>query len=298
MVRFAWDRPSCRAALRMLALLAGSALLLLAGCTLRRTFDVQGRVVGFGDDGRTVIVEHEAVPNLMPAMTMSFKVRNADALAGFAQRDAIRFRLVLTRDSSWIDQLVALPDSAVAAYPAGQPDPAYPAPADPTILAEGDAIPPFTLIDQHGEAVQQADFEGRALLLTFIYTQCPIPEYCPRLSRHFHTLHPRLHERYGDRVRLLSISFDPENDTPETLRAYARRYTEDTARWTFATGTPDEIARLAQAFGVFYKPEGGQFDHNLATALIDPQGQVFRLWRGNTWQPDAVLQAVDAMLGL
>ena len=276
-------------------LLLSIVFLILAGCTLRRTYEVTGRVVGFGDDGRTVIVEHEDVPGLMPAMTMSFTMRDGRVLDSVAVHEAVRFQLIVTRDSSWIDRLEILPDSAVAEHPAGPPDPLFETTASP-LLTTGDRIPPFTLVNQDGETFGSTDFEGTALLLTFIYTRCPLPDFCPLLSRHFQHLQPRLIERFGDRVHLLSISFDPKHDTPEVLRDYARRYTEDTRQWTFATGSPEEIARVAGGFGVFYTQDGQDFDHNLATALIGPDGQVRRLWRGNDWQPEAVLEAVEAVL--
>ena len=232
----------------------------------------------------------------MPAMTMSFKVLEGTSLDGLVVQDAVQFRLVVTRDNSWIDNLTTLPDSAVAAYPAGEPDPAYASAESAPMLLQGDSLPPFTLVNQHGEAFQLSDYQGRALLLTFIYTRCPLPEYCPRLSRHFQTLQPRLIEQYGDAVQQLSISFDSDHDTPEVLQSYARRYTDNTAQWTFATGSPENIARITRAFGVVYEENGQVFDHNLATALITPEGRLHRLWRGNLWQPDEVMTALDKLL--
>ncbi len=281
---------------RRLLLLLSLALLVLAGCTLRRTYEVTGRVVGFGDDGRTVIVEHEDIPGLMSAMTMAFTMRHGTALDGIALREAVRFRLVVTRDSSWIDRLETLPDSAVADHPAGTPDPLFEPSASSPLLTTGASVPPFTLVNQDGETFQSVAFEGRLLLLTFIYTRCPLPDFCPRLSRHFQNLQPRLIDRFDDRVHLLSISFDPSHDTPEVLHTYARRYTDNTRQWTFATGAPEEIARVAGGFGVFYTDNGEEFDHNLATALIGPDGRVRRLWRGADWQPEEVLEAIEEVL--
>ena len=272
-------------------------LLVLAGCMLRRTYQVQGRIVGFGDDRRTLIVQHEEIEGLMPAMTMSFKVIDGTSLDDLVVQDAVAFRLVMTRDSSWIDNLTVLPDSAVAAYPAGEPDPAFASPESAPMLLQGDSIPAFTLINQHGDAFELSDYRGRALLLTFIYTRCPLPEYCPRLSGHFQTLQTRLIEQYGDAAQQLSISFDPEHDTPEVLQAYARRYTDNTTQWTFATGSVEEIERITRAFGVVYEENGQVFDHNLATALVSPDGRLHRLWRGNTWNPDEVMAALGKLLG-
>lgn len=281
---------------RRLLLLLSLSLLVFGGCTLRNTYEVKGRVVGFGDDGRTVIIEHEDIPGLMPAMTMPFTLGDTTSLDDFAVRDAVRFRLVVTRRHSWIDRLETLPDSAVAEYPSGVPDPLFESSGTAPLLAPGDTIPPFTLVNQDGEAFEAADFEGKVLLLTFIYTRCPLPDFCPLLSRNFQVLQPRLIERYDDRVHLLSISFDPSHDTHEVLHGYARRYTDDTRHWTFATGSPEAIARVAGSFGVFYTASGEEFDHNLATALIGPDGRLRRLWRGNHWQPEEVLETVEEML--
>lgn len=270
-------------------------LFIAFGCSLQRSYEGQGRVVGFGDDGQTVIIEHEDIPRLMPAMTMPFQVQDSTALASFAVGDALGFTLYLTRDSSWIANLVPLPDSAVARHPAGSPDAFLDASATP-LLEPGDAVPDAELVIQDGTTITLHDFRGQVLLLTFIYTRCPIPNFCPLLSRQFQRLQPVLAERFGEEVHLLSLSFDPAYDTPATLRDYADRYTRDTSTWSFATGTEDTIAELASRFGVFFSATGDTFDHNLTTALIDQEGRVVRRWRGNDWQPDEVLAAITNML--
>ncbi|HMB89455.1 MAG TPA: SCO family protein [Rhodothermales bacterium] len=270
-------------------------LLLTVGCGLQRSYEGQGRIVGFGDDGRTVIIEHEDIPRLMPAMTMPFQVQDSTELTSFAQGDALRFTLHLSRDSSWIADLIPLPDSAVARHPAGAPDAFLDATATP-LLEPGDAVPVATLVNQAGETINLADFQGRALLLTFIYTRCPLPDFCPLLSRQFQRLQPVLANRFGDEVHLLSISFDPAYDTPATLRDYARRYTQNTSTWSFTTGSEEAIADLASRFGVFFAANGDTFDHNLTTALIDQEGRVVHLWRGNDWQTEDVLAAVSDLI--
>lgn len=288
--------------LRCLALLAAIlAGTLLAGCWPSQTHDVRGRVVGFGDDGRTVIVEHEDVPGLMPAMTMPFTATDPDAVRSLNVGDAVAFSFSLTRDSSWIDEVRTLPDSAVAANPAGEPEPlpAASAASSAPFLTGGDPVPPFSLVDQDGQPVRRSDFEGQAFAVTFIYTSCPVPDFCPLMSRRFAALQPRLQERFGERARLLSISFDPERDTPAVLANYAAQYTDDTQRWTFATGTPEAIAQLAAAFGVFTKEGQGddqQIVHNLTTAVVGPEGRVRQIWRGNDWTTGDVLQAIERAL--
>ncbi len=264
-------------------------------CDLQRSFDVQGRIVGFGDDGRTVLVEHEDIPRLMPAMTMSFQTDAPGMLEGFETGQAIRFTLHVARDSSWISDLVALPDSAVALHPAGTPDPVFQ--QDTVLLRPGDPAPDVALLDQNGTAFQLSGFQGKALVVTFIYTRCPLPDYCPLMSRNFQVLQPITRERYGDRVHYLSISFDPEYDTPEVLRTYAARYTDALDTWTFATGEREAIATAAIACGVYYEAEAGEIIHNLATVLMGPDGRVRQIWRGNSWQPSDVLKALPDVLG-
>lgn len=275
---------------------------LLAGCTPSQTHEVRGRVVGFGDDGRTVIVEHEEVPGLMPPMTMPFTAADTGAVGDLSVGDAVAFSYTLTRDSSWIEQVRRLPDSAVAARPAGETTavPEASLASRAPLLTPGDAVPPFDLVNRRGQPVRRADFEGQAFAVTFIYTSCPVPDFCPLMSERFAQLQPRLAERFGDRARLLSISFDPERDTPAVLSDYADRYTTASPpQWTFATGTPQEIARLMAAFGVFTKEGQGdeqQILHNLTTAVIGPDGRLQQIWRGNDWTTEEVLQAMERAL--
>jgi protein SCO1/2 len=276
----------------------GGAYLWLAGPGA--AYDARGRVAGFGQDGRSLIVEHEAVEGYMEAMTMSFDVKDTTALSGLDVGDAIGFRLHTGAGrSSWITHLERLPDSAVARHPAGKNVPGYArkAATSSTVLAEDDASPGFTLArDLHGDTVRTSNYRGKALLLNFIYTNCPLPDYCPLMSKNFAQVQNRLADSLQSGVQLLSVSFDPENDTPEVLRAYARRYDADTTNWTFATGTKKQVERITNRFGVFTQQEGGQITHNLRTVLIGPKGHIQRIWRGNDWQPQAAGRAVQRVL--
>lgn len=272
-----------------LALLAG--LLVFQLGTLSPTYAVQGRVVGFGNDGRTLLVAHEDIPGFMPAMTMPFSVDDPAEAALLEVGQAVGFTLHVAPNQTWITDLSVLPDAAVP--PLAQSPLAAAAPDSVGLLAVGDAVPNVTLVDQDGTPFQLADLQGRRVVLTFIYTRCPLPDYCPRLSLQFQALRDQLGPAQED-VQLLSVSFDPAYDTPAVLRTYAAQYTPDTARWTFATGTLEQIATLAAAFGVFYEADGATFDHNLTTALIDAEGRVAHLWRGNTWRAADVMGQLDA----
>jgi len=282
----------------------GLALVLVAGVLVylflfwTQTYEGRGRVAGIKDGGKTLVVEHEKIPGYMPAMTMPLPVKDSARAASLSPRQAIQFRLAVSDDSAWIESFEVLPDTAVPRHPArtiqrmpGAED------ADRPLLREGDVVPgDLSLTAQDSTSIQLRDFRGRALVLTFIYTRCPLPTYCPRMSKQFATLQPTLRDRVGDRAHLLSVSFDPDHDTPAVLRDYASRYTDRLDTWTFATGNSTEIQRITDRFGVFTKTEDGEITHNLVTAVIGPAGTVQRLFRGNDWQPGDVLQAVERVL--
>ncbi len=261
----------------------------MAACGPRaRTFDVKGRVAGFADDARTVFIDHEAIPGFMPAMTMPLKAADASEIAGLGVEDAIRFTLHVSRESTWISGVARLPDSAVARREAA---PAAGHGAQP-VLTPGEAVPAFELTDQDGRALDNRDYRGRLWLVTFIYTRCPLPDYCPLLSSRFAALQKAWAAQASPPAQLLSISFDAAYDTPAVLKAYAGRYGADPARWRFAVGSPETIRMLTQAFGVTLSANGQIIDHNLTTALIDRQGRIVRLWRDNDWAPEDVLKEV------
>jgi protein SCO1/2 len=276
-------------------LVAGGLFLYVFGT---QTYTVDGRVAGIKDGGRTLVVEHEKIPGYMPAMIMPLPVADSSMTVPLEPDDAIQFRLAVSDDSASIIALRELPDTAVARNPARTVTPIDTTDGGTQMLQKGDQVPPaLTLTTQAGKTLQIGNYRGQALVLTFIYTRCPLPNYCPRMSKQFATLQPTLRERYGQKAQLLSISFDPAYDTPKVLRDYAARYTDRLDSWTFATGDSTEIQRATQLFGVFTKKkDSDEITHNLTTALIGPNGRVRRLWRGNDWTPQDVRQAVDRVM--
>jgi len=277
-------------------LAAGALLLYLFGT---QTYTVNGRVAGIKDDGQTLVVEHEEIPGYMPPMIMPFSVADSSMTASLAPDDAIQFRLAVTDDSASIIALRQLQDTAVARNPAQTITPMEGGAGNAQMLQRGDRVPTeLTLTTQAGETIQIGDYRGQALVLTFIYTRCPLPNYCPLMSKQFATLQPQLREQYGSDVQLLSISFDPAYDTPKVLRDYASKYTDRLDTWTFATGDSTQVQRATELFGVFaQKTRKDEITHNLTTALVGPEGQVRRLWRGNDWAPEDVRQAVERVVG-
>jgi protein SCO1/2 len=150
-------------------------------------------------------------------------------------------------------------------------------------------VPDFGLLNQDNRAIHLAQYRGRPLMLTFIYTRCPLPDFCPRTSKNFSEVHRRLQsvKQSSRKPRLLTVSFDPDFDTPAVLREYARRYMNpaDFEEWVFATGTKEQIKEIAGYFGLIYYPESGQITHTLVTALIGPDGKLVRLIHGSQWDP-------------
>lgn len=259
-----------------------------------RSYQVRGIVRGAPDlVARTVTVQHEDVPGFMPAMTMDFAFRDSQEVAGIRVGETVAFTLVVAQNESWIAGVRRMGDAGLAS-----PAPAPAAPRGNRIarLKEGDGLPDFELIDQAGSPIRRETFAGRLLLVTFIFTRCPIPEYCPLLGRNFRTLQQaiRANPDLAGRVSLLSVSFD-EHDTPALLAQYGATLTDDLDSWRFATGAPAEVKKLTQAFAVLVQAEGGSISHGLATALIGTDGVIRHLWRGNGWKTDEVLAALRTL---
>ncbi len=268
-----------------------ASLLLAVACTRppaeERRYPLEGRVLEVEQEGARARVAHEDIPGFMPAMTMSFEVRDKAAAAELRPGEGIRAVLVVTDDESWLEQV------EIVAW--GLPVPKEP---DAVVLPEpqiGTQVPDVRLVDQDGQPLQLRDLRGSAVALTFFFTRCPLPDYCPRMSHHFAEVERRLaaQPELLAATRLVSVSFDTGHDTPEVLSAYARRYTRPPFRhWTFASGDPAEVRRLADFVGLDYQADQGSFVHNLRTAVIDPQGRLAALFRGNGWQPTDLLESL------
>ena len=276
----------------------------LAGCgrtedsttTNAREFTVRGAIRGIPPDGRTLEIEHEAIPNYMPAMTMPFSVRKAGDAKDLKIGDAVEFRMVVNDKEALIDRIrkigaaqLDLPTPAASTpRPAGQASMRWRA---------GDMLPPFRLTNENGEQIGSDTLRGRPYVLTFIFTRCPIPNFCPLMNKNFAELQNAIKSGDGKvaETKLLSISFDPEFDTPAVLKEAAQHENADPAVWSFATAPKPEIEQLTRGFAVMVQPEAGTISHGLATALVDREGRVVEIWRGNGWKPDDVLQKLNEL---
>jgi protein SCO1/2 len=275
----------------VLPFLRGACLLAaLAPAAVRAdtVYPVTGTVTAPLRDGE-LTVAHQEVPGYMPAMTMPFRVDPADqpAAASLARGDRVEFKLAVGDTShAYAFRRTGHTDLPAAAAPVGR------APR----LHEGDPLPAFHLTDQEAQPLGPDDLRGRWAVLTFIFTRCPVPEFCPRLSRQFAELQRRFRAVPPPvpRPLLVSISFDPVHDTPAVLKAYGETYGADPTLWRLCTGPEAEIHTLLQRFAIHVEPNGATLDHTLATALIAPDGRVHALWRGNQWTAADVVTAMNA----
>ena len=253
-----------------------------------KRFDFKGKVVAVEPEKHLVTVSHEDIKGYMPAMTMPFTVRSEADLQIIAPDDEITATLVIDGKHSWLEDLIITRQSAIA--------PALPG---VKMAKEGDEVPNFTLRNQDDREIHIKDYRGKALLLTFIYTRCPVPDYCTLMSDNFAQIDRALGqdaELYSN-THLLSISIDPEYDTPKVLRSYGaahtERYQNETfAHWEFATGTNEQVKEIAQFFGLNYFPEKDQIIHALRTVIIDPHGKVAKIYSGNEWKPEEVVDEI------
>ena len=253
-----------------------------------QTFFVRGVVEELMPDGKTAVVKHEAIPNYMEAMTMPLEVKEPKELAGLQPGDVIFFRMLVTKDDAWIDRVTKIGKAATAAE---KPQTTFRRVREVEPLKVGDLMPNYPFTNELGQAVSLQEFKGQAVGFTFIFTRCPFPTFCPRMSENFANAYKQLSARPDGpkNWRLLSISFDPAYDTPATLKAYARRYQYDPQKWSFVTGALIEIDAITEQFGLEYFREAGSsfnFNHKLRTVVVDAQGRVQQVFVGNEWKVD------------
>ena len=254
-------------------------------------YQVRGKVRGI--NGSTVRIKHEEIPGYMAAMIMPFEVKDATLVRGLRVGDEIGFELAVTENDSWISRI----DRLSAAASANGTEVQEIAAKDVQRVQTGERVPDFALLDQHGRGVRLSDYRGKAVLLTFIYTRCPLPNYCPLMSKNFASLQERLEKAFPGKFELLSVTMDPQFDTPEVLKDYGVRFSKADATWTFATGTPEQTDAVGALFGLIHERAGGLINHDLRTALIGPDGKLIHVWKSNYWTPYEVQRRVAETLG-
>ncbi len=253
----------------------------------------------------SVMIAHEAIPGFMEAMTMPFFYDDRAFLKSLASGDEVVGTL-------HVETL----DGVVSSYDLRDLNVARPAPRQmvldvskgkvslreaPRMLELGEAVPDFAMTTQEGKPLKLSELRGSVVVLTFIYTRCPLPDFCPLMDRKFAELAQRIgaipdRARY---VRLISLSFDPEHDTPEVLAKHAQARGAMPPLWIFAVATHPELNKIGPPLGLFYGPRENEIAHNLCTAIIDPKGKLARIELGtarNKWENVDLLKTIYSLI--
>jgi protein SCO1/2 len=278
-----------------------------------REYPLVGEVRAIDKDSGDVVIRHEEIAGFMKAMTMPFSLKGKDRAVFDDLRvgDTVEGTLRVTYDGSEVKdyELTNLvvakpalaappppPPSLVLSLRGGEPQLSV----APRRLEPGEPVPDFTMTMQDGRQVSLAELRGKVVVLTFIYTRCPLPDFCPLMDRNFAALAAAI-EAFPERaahVRLISLSFDPEHDTPEVLAKHAQTQGARPPLWTFAVASHDQLAKIAPVLGLTYGPMAQEIIHNLSTAIIDPDGKLDALWVGfasKSWTTAEVLKRVYAL---
>ncbi len=248
-------------------------------------YPMTGMVLEVDVTGRRVVVSHDSVPGVMPAMTMPFDVRDRKELDGVVPGAVVRFTLVLGRESAYAERVTVVPYQSVEQDPLTARRLALlkkrTSASAPKPVAIGQAVPDFTLTDQARRRATLSQFRGKVVVVNFIYTSCALPQFCYRVANHFGVVQKRFHKQAGRDLVLLTITFDPARDTPERLAEYASQWKADPDTWRFLTGSAPEVERVCDLFGVAFFADEGLMNHSIHTAIIDRAGTLVADIEGN-----------------
>ena len=280
---------------------AASAPIPPAAHTNQQTFAAKGVIINVKPAAKEVEIKHEEIAGYMPAMTMPFAVKDTNQLAGLSPGDTVSFRMTVTDTDGWIDQIKKLSAApshqpVVISETGGSLPNSFKILRDVEPLKVGEPLPEYHLTNELGQAISTAQYKGGVLAITFIFTRCPFPTFCPFTAKNFADTQQKLKARADapKNWRLLAISLDPEFDTPRVLKAYGQAYNYDPERWTLATGPLVDITALAEQFGLaFFRDDNGSITHNLRTVVLDASGRLQTTIIGNQWTSD---ELVDDMM--
>ena len=272
------------------------AALALSACSTSReepSYELKGQILAIRPETHEVLIKHGDIQGFMPGMTMPFKLRDERLLSGKAAGDLVTARLVVGREEAWLSALEktgTAPLEEKAEFPvASFVEPVH----------AGSTAPDATLTDQTGQPLTISAWRDSAVVITFIYIQCPLPQFCPLMDRRFAEVQrlTRDDAALGGHVRLLSVSFDPLHDTPEAMTVHAAKVGADPSIWRFATAAPATVDPFAAAFGVnVIREPDGTITHNLRTAVIAPGGRVVNVYDGAEWTAAQVVADLRAAL--
>jgi len=257
-------------------------------CSRARTYTLRGQVIAVDRGRQEMTIKHEDIHGFMPGMTMPFKVRDARLLEGREPGDLVEATLVVEDANAYLSSVER---KAHVELTAPIPPPRM------NVLEPGQRVPDVRLTDESGTMRMLSDRRGRIVAVTFTYTRCPMPDFCPRMDQHFKRVQGEILADAGmrDRIALLTVSFDPAFDTPQVLAAHAQRVGADPRLWHFVTGERDAIAAFASAFAISVIREGSNaadITHNLRTAVIASDGTLLTIFNGNDWTPADLIHAL------
>lgn len=256
----------------------------------QRTYPIRGQILSIGEartDGRRELsVRHEDIPGFMPAMSMAYFVKTPAMLDGLQPGDLFTATLIVNGSDIHLDEVKKTGRAELS--PGSRPVRVM------EVMAAGDEVPDDELIDQEGKTRRLSEWRGKSLAVTFVYTRCPMPDFCPLMDRRFADIQRAIvaDPALAARAHLVSISFDPVHDTPEVIRAHARTRGADPRTWSYLTGTKAAIDHLTSRFGVSTIDEqdtAQTITHNLRTAIVDRRGRLVKIYSGNEWTVDAIL---------
>jgi protein SCO1/2 len=272
------------------------SLLLGIACSNAKHYEMKGQVLSINRDRLEILVKHEDIPGLMPAMTMPYKVRSLSMLDNLGPGDLITTDLEVDNNQGVITRITKTGTAKVDTPPPAAAAPGF----EPVTI--GAEVPDLVFIDQEGRERTFSDIRnGRAVAMTFIYTKCPMPTYCPMMDTNFAEVQKLIKAGPGlrDKVRLLSVSFDPKNDTPPVLKKHASGLGADPSVWTFVTGDRESVDRFATKFGVMIvRGEASNPDeigHTLRTAIIDRDGKLVKTYNGNEWTASELVADIEKL---
>lgn len=272
-------------------------LVVIAGCVKKqedqtteiKTFPLKGEVVRVMPDENRIMIAHGEIPNYMKAMTMPFKVKDTTFLTLVHPGDSVLATLAVSRTESWLETVSILGKGTVPKVLTGSEI------LLKKLFREGEPIPDVAFTNQDKRTIRLNSFRGEVLALTFIYTRCPLPDFCIRMSNNFAKIERTLKKdpTLNGKWHLFSITFDPDFDKPQILKDYGKSYGANFSDWDFLVSDKKTLEKIADGFDLTYEPdEGGLIAHTLRTVLIDKEGNLVSILKGNDWTPDNVANRI------
>ena len=290
-----YDKASRAVARTVAALVLAAVSAGLAACGTgdeanAARYELKGKVEHVDKRGSAVTIAHGAIADYMPAMTMPFKLKDESLYDELAPGDEVTATLVVAGNRSWLEDVIrirAVPDEPGAPSAARRVEP-----------GAGERVPDFSLTNQDGKRIRLDKYQGKAVALTFIYTRCPLPDYCPLMTERFTEIEKLLKGEGSlyNKTHLLTVTVDPDYDKPAVLRGYGQAAgLQSFDHWEFATGSREEVKKVASWFGLEYWPDKDQIIHSLRTAIIGPDGKLLKIYHGNEWKPEDVISDLRSL---